>query len=42
LPLMAKAFVSEENKDQVGKIQGKFGRPRFIEFHRTCGGENVK
>ena len=34
MPLMAKAFVSEENKDQVDKLQSRWGKPRFVEYHR--------
>ena len=34
LPLMAKAFVSEENKDQVDRLQSRWGKPRFVEYHR--------
>ena len=34
LPVIAKAFVSEENENKVDKIQAKFGKPRFIEYYR--------
>lgn len=34
LQLIAKAFVSEDNTDKVDKIQAKFGKPRFIEYHK--------
>jgi len=34
LPVIAKAFVSEENENKVDKIQAKFGKPRFIEYFR--------
>ena len=34
LPLIAKAFVSEENKDKVDKIQARWGKPRFVEYHK--------
>ena len=34
LALMAKAYVSEENKDQVDKIQSRWGKPRFVEYHK--------
>ena len=34
LPVIAKAYVSEENRDQVDKIQSRWGKPRFVEYHR--------
>jgi hypothetical protein len=34
LPLMAKAFVTEENKDKVDKIQARWGKPRFVEYYK--------
>lgn len=34
LPVIAKAYVSEENKDQVDKIQSRWGKPRFVEYHK--------
>lgn len=34
LPVIAKAFVSEENIDQVNKIQARWGKPRFVEYHK--------
>jgi len=34
LPIIAKAFVSEENKDKVDKIQARWGKPRFVEYHK--------
>jgi len=35
LPLVAKAFVGDGGRDRVEKIQSKFGKLRFVEYHRN-------
>jgi len=38
LPLVAKGFVGDGSKDRVDKIQSKFGKLRFVEYHRNNKG----
>ena len=35
LPVVAKGFVGDGNRDKVEQIQSKFGERRFVEYHRN-------